>query len=99
VRNPEKAKRDRIKREDIVQEAERRGEELKQLEGEPHKKAACALRSHPTYGRYIRQTKTGKLMFETGWDLCQSGYSFHVLLYSGFGYSRWRRGLATPKAR
>jgi hypothetical protein len=66
VRNPEEAERDRIKREDIVKEAERRLDELKQLAGEPHKKAACALRSHPAYGRYLRQTKTGKLMIDKG---------------------------------
>jgi transposase len=64
VRNPEEAKRDALKREDIVQEAKRRLEELKQLEGKPHEKAACALRSHPVYGKYIRQTKTGALKLD-----------------------------------
>ena len=61
VRNPEEAKRDRLKRDDIVRESVRRIEALKQLEGEPHNKAACRLRSHAVYGRYIRQTKTGML--------------------------------------
>ena len=56
-----KAERERKKREDIVREVERRLEELRQLDGEPHTKAARALRSHPVYGRYIRQTKGGKL--------------------------------------
>ncbi len=51
VRNPEEAKRDRSKREDIVKETEKRLEELKQLEGEPHKKGACELRSHSVYER------------------------------------------------
>jgi len=37
---------------------------LKQLEGEPHEKAACALRSHAVFGRYIHQTKTGKLRLD-----------------------------------
>lgn len=59
--NPVEAERERKKREDIVREVERRLNELKQLDGEPHTKAACALRSHPVYGRYIRQTKGGKL--------------------------------------
>ncbi|MGE5578183.1 MAG: transposase, partial [Syntrophothermus sp.] len=62
VRNPEEARRDSHKRQEIVKEVERRLEELQQLEGEPHKKAACALRSHQVYGRYLRQTKTGKLV-------------------------------------
>ncbi len=30
----------------------------------PHEKAACALRSHKTFGKYIRQTKTGKLRLD-----------------------------------
>ncbi|MDD4663043.1 MAG: IS1634 family transposase [Caldisericia bacterium] len=61
IRNPEEATRDRKKREDILQETERRLALLNQLSGTPHQKAACALRSHKTYGRYIRQSKTGKL--------------------------------------
>ena len=61
VRNPEEAERDRFKREDIVAEVERRLGELSQLDGEPHKKATCELRAHKVYGRYVRQTPTGKL--------------------------------------
>ena len=34
---------------------------LNQLAGLPHRKAACALRSHPVYGRYLRQKPTGEL--------------------------------------
>ncbi|MDP2873136.1 MAG: IS1634 family transposase [Bacillota bacterium] len=61
VYNPEEAERDRKKRQDIVAEAERRLAALQQLEGEPHNKAACALRAHPAYGRYLKQSKTGRL--------------------------------------
>ncbi|MGE5554340.1 MAG: IS1634 family transposase, partial [Betaproteobacteria bacterium] len=61
IRNPEEAERDQKKRADIVAEVERRLSELKQLTGQPHTKAACELRSHPVFGRYIRQTKTGAL--------------------------------------
>ena len=64
VRNPDEAKRDALKRADIVQEAKRRLEELKQLDGKPHEKATCALRSHKVYGKYIRQTKTGELRLD-----------------------------------
>jgi hypothetical protein len=59
--NPAEAERDRKKRDDIGAETVRRLDALKQLDGEPHEKAACALRSHPVFGRYIQQTKTGKL--------------------------------------
>jgi transposase len=61
IRNPEEAIRDQKKREDILQEVEHRLQGLKQLDGEPHEKAACALRSHKVFGRYLRQTKAGKL--------------------------------------
>ncbi len=44
-----------------MRETERRLTELGELAGKAHTKAACALRAHPTYGRYVRQTKTGKL--------------------------------------
>lgn len=64
VYNPDEAERDRKKRMDIVAEVERRLQDLNQLEGEPHNRAACALRSHPAFGRYIRQTKTGKLCLD-----------------------------------
>jgi len=61
VRNPEAAKYEKERREDILKETETRLEKLKQLDGEPHKKEACKLRAHSAFGRYIRQTKTGKL--------------------------------------
>lgn len=61
VRSTEEAERDRARRADIVTEVERRLAELSQLDGAPHNKAACALRAHSTYGRYVRQTKTGQL--------------------------------------
>ena len=61
VRNPEEAERDHEKRADIIREAQRRLEELSQLAGEPHTKAACALRAHPVFGRYIKQSRRGAL--------------------------------------
>ncbi len=64
VRNPDEAKRDALKREDIVKEAERRLEELKQLDGEPPRKGCLRSTYHKTFGKYIRQTKTGKLRLD-----------------------------------
>lgn len=64
VHNLEQAERDKLKRDDIVQETERRLEALDQLEGKQHTKAACDLRAHRTFGRYVRQTKTGKLKLD-----------------------------------
>lgn len=62
VRNPEEVKRDRTQRAEIIAEVERRLAALAQTDGAPHRKAACALRSHPTFGRYVRQTKMGTLV-------------------------------------
>jgi transposase len=64
VLNPDAAIRDAAKRTDIVDEAKKQLESLKQLEGEPHKKAACALRSHSACGRYIGQKKDGTLFID-----------------------------------
>ncbi len=64
VRNPKECEYDKKKRDHIIEEVKKRLEELNQLEGEPHDKAACKLRAHSTYGRYIRQTKTGKLRLD-----------------------------------
>ena len=39
-------------------------DELKPLGGHAHTKAACKLRSHPTYGKYLRQLKDGTLKLD-----------------------------------
>jgi transposase len=64
VHNPEQAERDRAKRDDIVRETEQRLADLAQLDGTAHTRTACDLRAHRTFGRYIRQTKTGKLKLD-----------------------------------
>ena len=61
VRNPDEARRDKLKREDILAEVRRRLDAIKELDGEPHEKAECALRSHEIFGRYIAQTPKGRL--------------------------------------
>jgi Transposase len=64
VQNPEAAQRDKETRSQIVEEARRRLAALAQLSGEPHRKAACRLRSHGIYGRYIGQRKDGTLFID-----------------------------------
>jgi transposase len=59
--NPKEAERDRFKRESIIETLEERLTNLKQLPHEAHHKEACRLRSHGTYGKYIRQLKDGTL--------------------------------------
>lgn len=64
VQNPESATRDAAKRDDIVATARKKLKALSQLVGEPHRKAACELRSHETYGRYIGQRHDGTLFID-----------------------------------
>jgi len=52
-------------REQIVEAAQRKLEALSQYMGKAHTKAACALRSHPAYGRYIKQDEKGMLHIDT----------------------------------
>jgi len=65
VKNPEAEARDRIVREQIVEAARQKLGELSQYTGKAHTKAACALRSHSAYGRYIRQDEKGGLHLDT----------------------------------
>lgn len=64
VRNPEQAKRDRLQRQKLVEKLEMELQQLKELVGGRHTKAVCALMSHPVYGRYLGQTRTGKLRID-----------------------------------
>ena len=66
VHNPDQAKRDELKRNDIVREAERRIAELGDLTGKEHSKRVCALKANPTFGKYVRELKSGKLKLDKG---------------------------------
>lgn len=61
VYNLEQAKKDKATREKTLQRIEATIQALGDPEAASHKKAVCALLSHRSMGRYIRQTKTGKL--------------------------------------
>ncbi len=65
VKNPEAETRDHVIREQIVDATKRKLDELSQYTGKAHTKAACALRSHSAYGRYIRQDTKGVLHLDT----------------------------------
>jgi len=68
--NPEEEAKDRQRRERAV---ERIGDELERIDrlrarsgrsATAHERAECALRDHPSYSRYIRQTRTGRLRLD-----------------------------------
>jgi hypothetical protein len=64
VRNPAQAQRDRQRREKLLGRLE---EEIQRLNdgrrrrGLKHPKSVCALKSHPTLGRYVRELRDGQL--------------------------------------
>ena len=64
TRNPHEADRDRERREQTITRLESKLRELEQTRGKAHEKAACKLRAHRSMGRYLRQTKTGRLMID-----------------------------------
>jgi len=61
VYNPQEAKREKAKRDEITKNLTEELKSLKQLPSQAHTKAACKLRANPVYGKYIQQLKDGRL--------------------------------------
>ncbi|EGL81447.1 transposase IS4 family protein, partial [Caldalkalibacillus thermarum TA2.A1] len=61
VYNPKEAERQREERKKLLEKLQAELDGLKQLSHEVHSKAACRLRSHPSYGKYLRQLKDSTL--------------------------------------
>jgi transposase len=59
--NPKEAEKQRKEREKTVAALEEELKELRQLPGQAHTKAACRLRAHAGYGKYLTQHKDGTL--------------------------------------
>jgi len=59
--NPQEEIRQRTHREKVLAELTAELDGLKHISGTPHTKRACQLRASGRYGRYIKQSKTGKL--------------------------------------
>lgn len=68
--NPEEESKDRQRRERAVERITAELERIDRLRaragkaGTAHERAECALRDHPSYSRYVRQTKTGRLRLD-----------------------------------
>jgi hypothetical protein len=68
--NPEEEIRDRQRRERAIERITAELERIDRLRsgagrsGSAHERAECALRDHPSYSRYLRQTKTGRLTLD-----------------------------------
>lgn len=59
--NPDEAKRDKDRRNKLIQKLQDALETLGDLKGKSHTKAVCALRSHPTMSRYLKELAGGRL--------------------------------------
>ncbi|MBA3508820.1 MAG: IS1634 family transposase [Thermoleophilaceae bacterium] len=70
--NPAEAERDKTLRDQTITRLQAELERIKtarakaksQKASDAHHRAECALRDHPTLGRYLRQTKTGRLLID-----------------------------------
>ena len=72
--NPYEAERDQARREaaiqristelDRIRAARQRDKKRRKNNAEAHRQAECALRDHPSLGRWIRQTPTGRLTLD-----------------------------------
>jgi len=59
--NPHEAKRDNERRQKRIERLQEELKALGDLKGKSHTKAVCALRSHPTMGRYLKELSGGRL--------------------------------------
>ena len=66
VYNPDEAARDKASRERVLRRIEESLAATGNQKGKIHKKSVCALVSHRTMGRYIRQLKSGVITMDKG---------------------------------
>jgi len=66
VHNPEEARKDKATREKTLKKIAEALKSIKEQKGQCHKKNVCALLSHRTMGRYLRQLKTGMIKIDKG---------------------------------
>jgi len=64
VYNPEQARKDRATRERTLKRIEEALKALGGQKGKAHKKAVCALLSHRSMGRYLKQLKGGEIKID-----------------------------------
>lgn len=66
VHNPEEAGKDKVTREKTLKKIAEALKSIKEQKGQCHKKNVCALLSHRTMGRYLKQLKTGAIKLDKG---------------------------------
>ena len=63
-RNDEEARRDKTRREQTLARIEAELAAIRSVDQDAHHKRECALRAHPSLGRYLRQTPSGRLALD-----------------------------------
>jgi len=63
-KNTDEARRDKTRREQAIARIEAELVALKTLRTDAHHKRECALRAHPSLGRWLRQTPSGRLVVD-----------------------------------
>lgn len=66
VHNPEEARKDKATRDNILKKIDEGLASIGEQKGKCHKKSVCALLSHRTMGRYLKQLKSGAIRIDKG---------------------------------
>lgn len=64
VKHDKELHRDQKNREKLIELLEKKLKELNRRKNKSHSKAVCQLKSHRTYGKYIKEQKDGKLKID-----------------------------------
>ena len=80
VKNREEAKRQRTIRQEIIKTVEKRIDAMKNRKRRSHTKEVCELKSHPVYGKYIKELKDGRLKIDRKKVITESRYDGKFLI-------------------
>lgn len=80
VRNTKEEKRQRLVRQQIIESLEKELATLNKRKVHSHNRVVCELKSHPVYGKYIRELKGGRLKINRGKVVADSRYDGKFLV-------------------
>jgi transposase len=80
VKNTDEEQRAREVRSQIVSEIEKRIHKLNSRRDKSHSRAVCELRSHPVYGKYVKELEDGRLALDKGQLSRESRYDGKFLV-------------------
>jgi transposase len=80
VKNTEEEERQRRVRREIVQTIKKKIEDLNSRKSRSHNKEVCELKSHSTYGKYVKEQEDGRLKIDFKKVLSESRYDGKFLI-------------------